>query len=150
MDLDHECFFGCLVAKKVKCLRTSMHLWSKVIIFFKFRSFNQYVKNPTRSYREFDNEAHYFGSLECQQKLSMGLEKGYVHVVQVWTFVFLPLEWILNLEVSLHSLQHVKTEVQNCAFFGDLSTASTKYLRLWRPASKFKIHSKGKKTNANT
>ena len=61
-----------------------------------------------------------------------------------------PLEWILNLEDSLHSLQHLKTEVQNCAFFGDLSTATTKYLRLWRPAYKFKIHSKGKKTNVHT
>ena len=43
--------------------------------------------------------------------------------------------------------QHLKTEVQNCAFFGDLSTATTKYLRLWRPASAFKIHSKGCKSN---
>ena len=55
--------------------------------------------------------------------------------------VFLLLEWILNLEDSLHSLQHVKTEVRNCAFFGDLCTATTKYFRLWRSASKFKIHS---------
>ena len=31
--------------------------------------------------------------------------------------MFLPLEWFLNLEASQHSLQHVKTEVQNCAFF---------------------------------
>ena len=31
--------------------------------------------------------------------------------------MFLPLEWILNLEASQHSLQHVKVEVQNCAFF---------------------------------
>ena len=46
----------------------------------------------------------------------MGLEKGYVHVVLVGTFVFLPLEWILNLEDSPQSLQHVKTEVRNCAF----------------------------------
>ena len=58
-----------------------------------------------------------------------------------------PLEWILNAEDSLHSLQHLKTEVQNCAFLGDLSTVTTKYLRLWRPASAFKIHSKGCKSN---
>ena len=58
---------------------------------------------------------------------------------------FLPLKWILNLEVSQHSLQHVKTEVRNCAFFSDLNTITTKCLRLWRPASKFKIHSRGKK-----
>ena len=31
--------------------------------------------------------------------------------------MFLPLEWILNIEASQHSLQHVKTEVLNCAFF---------------------------------
>ena len=31
--------------------------------------------------------------------------------------MFLPFEWILNLEASQHSLQHVKVEVQNCAFF---------------------------------
>ena len=58
-----------------------------------------------------------------------------------------PLEWILNLEDSLHSLQHLKTEVRNFAFFCDLSTATTKYLRLWRPASALKIHSKGFKSN---
>ena len=32
-------------------------------------------------------------------------------------FVFLPLELILKLEARQHSLQHVKIEVQNCAFF---------------------------------
>ena len=31
--------------------------------------------------------------------------------------MFSPLEWILNLEASQHSLQHIKTEVGNCAFF---------------------------------
>ena len=31
--------------------------------------------------------------------------------------MFLPLDWILNLEASQHSLQHVKIEVQNCPFF---------------------------------
>ena len=57
-----------------------------------------------------------FGSLEYQQKLSMELETWYVHVLLVGDFVVLPLEWILNLEASQHSLQHVKTEVRNCAF----------------------------------
>ena len=80
----------------------------------------------------------------------MEFEKRYVHVLLVGDFVVLPLEWILNLEASQHSLQHVKTEVRNCAFFSDLSTITTKCWRLWRPASKFKIHSKGKKTNAHT
>ena len=49
--------------------------------------------------------------------------------------------------VLLHSLQHLKTEVRNFAFFCDLSTATTNYLRLWRPATAFKIHSKGFKSN---
>ena len=31
--------------------------------------------------------------------------------------MFLPLEWFLHLEASQHSLQRVKVEVQNCAFF---------------------------------
>ena len=44
-------------------------------------------------------------------------------------------------------IRHLKTEVRNFAFFCDLSTATTKYLRLWRPASAFKIHSKGFKSN---
>ena len=39
---------------------------------------------------------------------------------------FLPLKWILNLEASQHSLQHVKTEVRKCAFFSDLSSITTK------------------------
>ena len=31
--------------------------------------------------------------------------------------MFLPLDWILNLEANQQSLQHVKIEVQNCPFF---------------------------------
>ena len=50
-------------------------------------------------------------------------------------------------KIRQHSLQHLKTEVRNLAFFGDLSTATTKYLRLWRPAFAFKIHSKACKSN---
>ena len=56
----------------------------------------------------------------------------------------------INQEVFHHYVvlkYFLKTEVQNCAFFGDLSTATTKYLRLWRPASLFKIHSEGCKSN---
>ena len=74
-----------------------------------------------------------------------GVRKGICTCLLGMEICFLPLEWILNLEDSLHSLQHVKTEVRNCAFFCNVSTANAKYLRLWRPASKFKIHSKGKK-----
>ena len=69
------------------------------------------------------------------------------HTHKASPFDLQPLEWILNLEDSLHSLQHLKTEVRNFAFFCDLGTATTKYLRLWRPASAFKIHSKGFKSN---
>ena len=61
-----------------------------------------------------------------------------------------PLEWILNLEDNPHSLQHVKTEVRNCVIFGDLSTVTSKYWRLWRPASALKIHSKVCKSNAKS
>ena len=69
------------------------------------------------------------------------------HNYKASPFDLQPLESILNLEDSLHSLQHLKTEVRNFAFFCDLNTATTKYLRLWRPASAFKIHSKGFKSN---
>ena len=41
----------------------------------------------------------------------MRLEKGYVHVHKVGTFVFLPLEWILNLEAGLHSLKYLVVAV---------------------------------------
>ena len=34
---------------------------------------------------------------------------------------FLPLEWILNLKASQQSLQQVKTEAQNWAFYSDFS-----------------------------
>ena len=57
---------------------------------------------------------------------------GHVHVPQVGRFVFLRLEWRLNLEDSLHSLQCVKTEVQNCAFFGDLSTITTGFFSVFQ------------------
>ena len=51
--------------------------------------------------------------------------------------MFLPLEWILNLEDSLHSLQHVKTEVRNRAFFSDLSTITTKLFWFFQGKTKF-------------
>ena len=78
------------------------------------------------TYRVFYNALSEIKLKYCQQGLLFGLKKGHVHVSQVGGFVFLPLEWRLNLEDSLHSLQHVKTEVQNCAFFGDLSIITTK------------------------
>ena len=68
-------------------------------------------------YRVFHNALREIKLKYCQQGLLFGLKKGHVHVPQVGGFVFLPLEWRLNLEDSLHSLQRVKTEVQNCAFF---------------------------------
>ena len=64
--------------------------------------------------RVFCNALTDFGSLEYQQKPSMELETRYVHVLLVGDFVVLSLEWILNLEASQQSLQHViKTEIQN-------------------------------------
>ena len=48
-----------------------------------------------------------FESLECQQKLSMGLEKEYVLLSTCslgMGICFLPLELVLNLETGLHSL----------------------------------------------
>ena len=36
-----------------------------------------------------------------------GSKMGFVHVLLVGKFVFLPLEWILNLGAGLHSLQHL-------------------------------------------
>ena len=77
------------------------------------------------SYRVFHNGLSEIKLKYCQQGLLFGLKMGHVHVPQVGGFVFLPLEWRLNLEDSLHSLQRVKTEVKNCAFFGDLSTITT-------------------------
>ena len=50
---------------------------------------------------------------------------------------FLRLEWRLNLEDSLHSLQRVKTEVKNCAFFGDLSTITTKFFWFFQEKKEF-------------
>ena len=67
---------------------------------------------------------------------------GHVHVPQVGGFVFLPLEWRLNLEDSLHSLQRVKTEVQNCAFFGDLRTITTIFFSLFSRNTKFPLSTK--------
>ena len=46
------------------------------------RSEFETVRRVSKSfYRVFYNDVTYFGSPECQQKLSMGLEKGYVHVL---------------------------------------------------------------------
>ena len=67
-------------------------------------------------YRVFHNGLSEIKLKYCQQGLLFGLKMGHVHVPQVGGFVFLRLEWRLNLEDSLHSLQRVKTEVKNCAF----------------------------------
>ena len=65
-------------------------------------------------------------------------------------FAFSPLDWILKLEASQHTLQHVKTEVQNCAFFSDFFTVTMKSWRPWKPASMLKFHSKGRKANGGS
>ena len=62
---------------------------------------------------------------------------GHVHVPQEGRFVFLNLEWRLNLEDSLHSLQHVKSEVKKCAFFGDLGTITTKFFWFFHEKMEF-------------
>ena len=74
-------------------------------------------KREKNIYRVFHNGLSEIKLKYFQQGLLFGLKMGHVHVSQVGGFVFLPLEWRLNLEDSLHSLQRVKTEVQNCAFF---------------------------------
>ena len=62
---------------------------------------------------------------------------GHVYVPQVGGFVIFRLEWRLNLEDSLHSLQRVKTEVKNCAFFGELSTINTKFFCFFQEKMEF-------------
>ena len=44
-------------------------------------------------------------------------ENQYVDKKKASPFDLQPVEWILNAEDSLHSLQYLKTEVQNCAIF---------------------------------
>ena len=54
-------------------------------------------------------------------------------------FVFLPLELILSLDARQHSLQHVKIEVQNCAFFGDLSTITNDFFSVFSRKIEFQL-----------
>ena len=90
-------------------------------------SISKAVKCISSMYRVFHNGLSEIKLKYCQQGLLFGLKMGHVHVPQVGRFVFLRLEWRLNLEDSLHSLQRVKTEVKNCAFFVDLSTITTNF-----------------------
>ena len=60
-------------------------------------------------YRVFYNALSEIKLKYCQQGLLFGLKMGHVHVPQVGRFDFLRLEWRLNIEDSLHSLQRVKT-----------------------------------------
>ena len=57
-------------------------------------------------------------------------------------FAFLPLKWILNFEASLHSLQHVKIEFQNCVFFSDLSAINTKFFFIFQEKTRFGLNAK--------
>ena len=75
----------------------------------------------------------------------MALENGYVHVVQVGKFVFLPLEWILKLEAGLHHLKYLVIAVLRSPNTAKFRTSVLKCWRLCRLSSMFKIHSKGKK-----
>ena len=102
---------------------------------------------PRTKYRVFHLRMCFLKGLKMSENQYVDKKKRQQHNHKASPFDLQPLEWILNLEDSLHSLQHLKTEVRNFAFFCDLSTATTKYLRLWRPASAFKIHSKGFKSN---
>ena len=67
---------------------------------------------------------------------------GFVHILQVGDFGFLPFEWISTLKDSLYSLQHVKTEVQNCVFFGDLSTITTNFFWCFQENTEFPLNTK--------
>ena len=102
------------------------------------------------TYRESHLRNSFFKGPKMSENQYVDKKKRRQHNHKASPFDLQPLEWILNLEDSLHSLQHLKTEVRNFAFFCDLSTATTKYLRLWRPASAFKIHSKGCQSNGET
>ena len=72
----------------------------------------------------------------------------YKHICQMYISNIFRMDFELRGQPT-QPFQHLKTEVRNFAFFCDLSTATTKYLRLWRPASAFKIHSKGFKSNGD-
>ena len=58
-----------------------------------------------------------------------------------------PLEWILKAEAGLHSLQYLVVAVLRSPKNAQFQTSVLTCSRLWRLSSKFKIHSKGCKSN---
>ena len=117
------------------------------LLYFTKSSLHALIKQGVCTYRVFHLRMCFLKGLKMSENQYVDKKIRQQHNHKASPFDLQPLEWILNLEDSLHSLQHLKTEVRNFAFFCDLSTATTKYLRLWRPASAFKIHSKGFKSN---
>ena len=63
--------------------------------------------------------------------------------------MFLPLEWILSLETSQHSLQHVKTEVRNCAFslYDKIVAENPLRVKYSEPSIRGKFHNLNDKIN---
>ena len=58
-----------------------------------------------------------------------------------------PLEWILKAEAGLHSLQYLVVAVLRSPKNAQFQTSVLTCWRLWRLYSKFKIHSRGCKSN---
>ena len=58
-----------------------------------------------------------------------------------------PLEWILNAEAGLHSLKYLVVAVLRSQKKAKFRTSVLRCWRLCRLSSKFKIHSKGCKSN---
>ena len=71
-------------------------------------------------------------------------KKRHWHIHKASPFDLQPLEWILNAEAGL---QYLVVTVQKSPKNAQFQTSFLTCSRLWRLSSKFKIHSKGCKSN---
>ena len=74
-------------------------------------------------------------------------KKRQLHNHKASLFDLKPLEWILNAEAGLHSLKYLVVAVLRSQKNAKFRTSVLRCWRLCRLSSKFKIHSKGCKSN---
>ena len=82
-----------------------------------------------------------------QENQYVDKKKRHWHIHKASPFDLQPLEWILNAKAGLHNLQYLVVTVLRSPKNAQFQTSFLTSSRLWRLSSKFKIHSKGFKSN---
>ena len=99
------------------------------------------------TYRESHLRNSFFKGPKMSDNQYVDKKKRQQHNHKASPFDLQPLEWILNAEAGLHSLKYLVVAVLRSQKNAKFRTSVLRCWRLCRLSSKFKIHSKGCKSN---